>query len=243
MPILNMSELPGLPPDDTGDYSEMLIALYQLPETREEMAKWNSIPLFPNCFSPYELVGKKRVASVDDLKGLRVRGVRPKAIPLEKFGAVLVMVPGPEAYGALDRGMVDVVNFCVESFGRLHFDDMATHVTLGLGLGGLSHTVCCTKDAWDALPADIQETMKQVIADYPRKWSATKYVGVEDAYIARFKDGGVEVITFPAEERAKLESVADEVHEEWITGMEEKGIPGQRLYDWLLAKKAEIEGK
>jgi hypothetical protein len=47
---------------------------------------------------------------------------------------------------------------------------------------------------------------------------------------------------FAPESRAQLLSKAEGVYKEWIKRMEDRGLPGQEVFDYFMAKRKEIAG-
>ena len=65
------------------------------------------------------------------------------------------------------------------------------------------------------------------------KPSATLAVTSE---VARLRATGVEVIDFPASERAKLAANASKHWQEWAADKEKRGLPGKALLEFVQAK-------
>ena len=74
----------------------------------KEMAeRWNIKYFGPTFLPAYEFMGNKRIASVNDMKGVKMRISGLQATALQVFGAVPTMVTAPEGYEALQRGTID----------------------------------------------------------------------------------------------------------------------------------------
>lgn len=111
-PLLSAMELPFLLPSSTADRAKVDKAIVAHPLIVKEMAeRWNMMYLSPVFLPAYEFMGNSRIASVDDMNGVKmwISGLNARA--LQTFGAVPTMVTAPEGYTALERGTIDSFGF------------------------------------------------------------------------------------------------------------------------------------
>lgn len=54
-------------------------------------------------------------------------------------------------------------------------------------------------------------------------------------------DEEVEIVPFPAEQRAKLAEGAGEIWEEWVKQQEDAGRPGREILDFIKAEAAKYQ--
>ena len=162
-PLLTVMELPFLPPRDLAANADVNEAVFNHPLIAKEMAeRWNIKYLSPTFLPAYEFMGNKRIASVDDMKGVKMRisGLNAKA--LQVFGAVPTMVTAPEAYQAIERGTIDSAGFpYAYTFGAYKLYEVSKYVTEGLAMGGLVCFQGVSIDAWNKLPDNLKGKLKQ----------------------------------------------------------------------------------
>ena len=96
-PFVSSGELRG---------GELHAAINELshPLIAKEMAeRWNIKYFGPTFLPAYEFMGNKRIASVSDMKGVKMRISGLNAQALQKFGAVPTLVTTPTRSGIGDR--------------------------------------------------------------------------------------------------------------------------------------------
>lgn len=76
---------------------------------------------------PGIITTKKVIHSLDDLKGLRLRGPTELLGVLGKLGADPVNMPMGDVYSALAKGVLDGVVAPLDTFRSLHFAEVANH--------------------------------------------------------------------------------------------------------------------
>ncbi|HUF91980.1 MAG TPA: TRAP transporter substrate-binding protein DctP, partial [Candidatus Limnocylindria bacterium] len=162
-PLLAAMELPFLAPRRTEDRAKVDHAFLNHPLIVKEMAeRWNIKYLGPTFLPPYEFMGNKRIASANDMKGVKMRisGLNAKA--LQAFGAVPTMVTAPEGYTALERGTIDSFGFpYAYTFGAYKMYEVSKYVTEGVAMSGFMCFQGVSLEAWNKLPAALQAKLPQ----------------------------------------------------------------------------------
>jgi TRAP-type C4-dicarboxylate transport system substrate-binding protein len=107
-PLSDVVSLPFLPFRSAEQASEVLWRLYEkFPSIQKEYGEIMPLVLYagsPNMF----ITNKKAVKTLDDLKGLKVRILGGPPTEMAKaLGAVPTLIPMPDMYQALDKGVVD----------------------------------------------------------------------------------------------------------------------------------------
>lgn len=129
----------------------------------------------------------ERVATVEDMKGRTIRmvGLPPKIVEAADIGVAIKMVPGGEIFMAMEFGVVD----------GGEFGSPRANVALGLHLVGPYHMTpgwhepvmpilfTVNKDAWQALPEDLQFLVEQAARDTFLHVLTTMIVGNAKAYL------------------------------------------------------------
>ena len=233
LPMAMVLELPFLLPTDHAKKNAAEVEIKKHPIIAKELSKrWNAM-FFLNAFlPPYELMGNKRIASVKDFKGVKVRLSGPNAKVLQdNFGAVPTMVPAPEAYEAVDRKMIDVFGLpYTYALGAYRVYEVSKYTTEGLAMGGGSVMMLMSVDAWNAWPQKLKDMLPQI-----RKRN-------DDALIAAYAkadkkwrpifDKRLEIVPFPASEREKIVAKAQPVWVKWEKDNNKKGFPATKLLNF-----------
>ncbi len=140
----------------------------------------------------------KEIASVGDLKGLKMRIPGLGGQVMTKLGVTVQVLPGGEIYQALETGAIDAAEFVGP------YDDLK----LGLnkiakwyyGPGwwepGPSLEVQINLAEWDKLPGIYQEVIKSAAAEC-NDWMLAKYDVVNQAALTEIVGSGITVLPFP----------------------------------------------
>ena len=130
-------------------------------------------------YPPQVVFCNKKIASLDDLKGLKVRASgRMTAKFLEALGAEGVNVAFSEVPGALQKGVVDCAVTGAGSGYSAGWWEVSTHL-LTIPLGGWDPVVTAINlDKWNALGADMQPLIKSQIKE---KFEAPAWAAAQGA--------------------------------------------------------------
>ncbi|MBN1105731.1 MAG: TRAP transporter substrate-binding protein DctP [Deltaproteobacteria bacterium] len=240
-PLQTVFELPFILPQDQQKMSEMMAALWEHPALKKELARWNAVPLFPAAITQYGLMGNKRIAKVEDFKGVRIRISGEMARVITFFGAAPTMIPVSDLYEAMERGTLDMATLpWAFSFGAFKINEVSRYATTNFAPGSQSCAYVANRKAWDALPEEFKKYHMEWYAKAPKIWG-DEYKKGDTHWIPIYKKN-LEFVEFPDSERAKLVAKAEGIWDEWVKKMEEKGLPGKDVLAYFLAKRKEIAG-
>ena len=234
--VVTVLELPFLGVNNLEEEVAVSAAVYAHPAAAEEMAQWNAKLLMTSPMPQYNLVGtgepRDTLAKMD---GMRVRATGGIGQAFSAVGGVPTSVPAPEAYQAMESGVVDTVAFAQHahlSFGTIN---QATWWTANLNPGTVNCPVVINTDAYDALSdaerealdSSVDEALDHYLANYGKlleKW---------DSVLA---EKGVQKVMISEEELTKFRAAAaDPIREKWIADMTAQGLPAQELYDLVMS--------
>ncbi len=237
-PLLSVMELPFLPPRSMADNAKVYDAVLNHPLIVKEMAdRWNIKYLGPTFLPAYEFMGNKRIASVDDMKGVKMRIAGLNAQALQVFGAVPTMVTAPEGYQALERGTIDSFGFpYAYSFGAYKLYEVSKYVTDGMAMSGFLCFQGVSLKAWNKLPDNLKAKLGEA-QEAAKKAMFKAYADADAKWIPIFKEK-LEMTQFPPAERAKLVAGSREIWEKWVKDQEAAGRPGREMLDFVKAQVA-----
>ncbi|MBL6927777.1 MAG: TRAP transporter substrate-binding protein DctP [Rhodospirillales bacterium] len=94
---------------------------------------------------------RKRIQTLEDFKGIKLRTSGAWAEIAQTLGASTVVLPGAEVYPALERGVVDAIEWATPWINeRVGFHKIAKYVILpGLHQASSSQECVFRKDVWD----------------------------------------------------------------------------------------------
>jgi TRAP-type C4-dicarboxylate transport system substrate-binding protein len=235
-PLMTVMELPFLAPRGLEANAKVNEAVQAHPAIVEEMAKrWNIKYFSPIVLPAYEFMGNKRIASVADLKGVKMRisGLNAKA--LQTFGAVPTMVTAPESYQALERGTIDSFGFPYSySFGAYKLYEVAKYVTDGMAMSGFMCWYGVSLDVWNKLPDDLKAKLPQAQA-LGLDALIKAYQKEDDKWIPIFREK-LEITPFPEAERDKLMKASEPIWQAWAKEQDAAGRPGTKILEFVQAE-------
>ena len=201
-------------------------------------AEWEKLgvyPLFYPVTATYDLITTKPVASIADLKGMKIRGGGAALNEIiERMGATPVTIKSPEVYAAFQQGVVDGLLFNTASILSFRLDEIGKYyIPLGITRVGI---------AWSYSPktfAKLSPELQQVMFEAGREASIlyADYVTEDtNAAIDAMKEKGVTFVELPPED---LQVVKDAVAPMWakfIDDNEAEGRPAKALVEALREK-------
>lgn len=176
----------------------------------------------------------KQVKSLEDLKGLKVRGpTRIGAQFLTALGATPVQMPLPQVPESVSKGVIDGAMVPWEGVPPIKLQEIAKyHTDTAAGAPRMSNTIfviAMNEAKYMGLPADVK---KVIDANSGLEWS--KQIGrvfdgtTEPAKKLAAAAGGV-FDTLSAAEYDRWVKATDSVNKEWVTQTGAKGGNGEAL--------------
>lgn len=174
----------------------------------------------PNVFA----TRKKPLTSIEDLKGLKFRGVGRPGDTIKALGAVPVAIEMVDVYDGVQRGLLDGTFEGVEGLAGFRQGDVVKFLTLTQRGCGLMYTfyVAINKDKWKALPDDIKNIFTQTAEEWVEKEALTTY-DADFAGLDYFYKQGGKLVKMSDEELAKMRKAVEPVITSYMTEMEGKG--------------------
>ncbi len=90
------------------------------------------------------------------------------------------------------------------------------------------------KKVWESLPRDLQLVIDWASRDSAERF-AWSYYNQDTAGKQKLAGTG-EIIIPTAEEMGKMRAASKVVVDKWLEGMKAKGLPGQEVYELMLAQ-------
>ncbi len=243
-PLTTLLDLPMFTPDDVVAIGRLQMALAEHPAQQEEFKKWNVRLLLPGPLPQYQIMSKRKIAKVEDFKGLRIRVSGEMAKVLEDYGAVKSLVPAPEVFPSLERGVIDAATFpSTYAFFSYRLHEISKYFIDKISLGTQPCFFGVSQTAWNKLSPQQQKIMLD-LREPGLQEAAKAYKAADDKNYALMKERGMEIIQFPAAERAKLVAGAKKYWDAWDDEMQKRGVKGAKdLWSFAEAKLKELTKK
>jgi TRAP-type C4-dicarboxylate transport system substrate-binding protein len=236
LPLFTVLDLPMLTPADVVAQGRVQMAVGDHPAIAQELKRWNARLLVPAPLPQYQIMGQRRLVKAEDFKGVRIRVSGEMAHVLEDYGAVKSLVPAPEVFPSLERGVVDAATFPgTYAFASYRLHEISKYYIDKISLGSQPCFFAVSQTAWGQLPPPHQKLLldlrEPTLAEFVRAYRAAD----EKNYV-EFRRKGIEVIDFPASERARLVAGADKHWRAWVEDKERRGLPGRALFEFVRAR-------
>jgi TRAP-type transport system periplasmic protein len=187
---------------------------------------------------------KKPVNNLEDLKGMKITTVSPmgKEI-LNALGASAILVPTPEVYMSLSRGMADGCFMAIAPLRSFKINEAIKYTTL-IDASLTAMWLGMSKSAWGKLTPEQQKIFDETTGDV---FAAACGKTLDEAAVADSKfmqDNGHTFIKVGAEERKKWEKATDGIIAEWKKSIEsKKKVNAQAILDQLRAANKQFEAQ
>ena len=178
----------------------------------------------------------KVVESLDDLKGLKLRGTGTSGLVQAALGASPVGKSMRECYQMLQKGVVDGSSHPMESNKGWKLGEVVHYMVQNYTTAyTTTFAVFMNKDKWAKLTPEQQAVITKLNKEYAQKhaeaWDASDEKG-----LAFFKEKGGKVLTQSDAEAARWEAAAAPVIDNYIQKADEKGLDGKAIVDFIKSK-------
>jgi len=227
-PLADVISLPALGFKTGEKGSEVLWKLYdKFPAIQEEFSANKVLLLYTS--HPYMLITRdKQVKTIEDIKGLKIRMTGgPPTEMMEALGGVPMLIPMPDNYISLQKGVIDGMGSPWEALQAFRLYEVVKYYT-DAPFPAVYFSVAMNKKKWNSLPADIQTAILGISGlEGSKWWGRNWYDKAQDRLLEQVKKENVEIDVYhlPEAERARwLEIGGKPVWEKWVKDREAKGL-------------------
>ena len=179
---------------------------------REAYAEQNVHYLGAIMGGPFDLLTKKPVNSLDDLKAMKIRATPSVAKILNKFGIDTIIIQGAELHRALSTGLIDGVIYAgTNEYVGMKLYEAAKHYTsLNMISPGYTDQMLINMDTWKSLTPAQQAVIETSFAKHASKMHTWMISGSIDAG----NSGVFELNSLNEADSARLREAAKELWQE-----------------------------
>jgi len=197
--------------------------------------EWNEFHPLAFCASTPNVIGTltKPVRTLEDLKGLKIRGTGRIGDIVKALGATPMPIEMVDLYEALRRGVLDGNLGSAEQLEGFKIGELLKYVTASWKTGGcFGFYVAMSKHKWDALPPDLQKLFTDLSNEYKDKWGIA-FNSIDIGGLDYFKKNGGQVINLPDAETAKWVKAVQPVIADYKKDLMSKGFKEQEIDAWI----------
>lgn len=182
----------------------------------------------------------KPVKSLEDLKGLKIRGTGRSGDVVKALGATVVPIEMMDMYDALRRGVMDGNMGPFEQLKSFKTGDILRyHTTSYMAGSGYTFYVIFNRAKWNSLPAEAKQVFSELAAQYidlwAVEWNKTDIVGKEF-----FLEKGGQIIPLSEAEMARWSKAVEVVIADYKKDMTGKGFSAAEVDSWISFIKERI---
>ncbi|HVN97105.1 MAG TPA: TRAP transporter substrate-binding protein DctP [Syntrophorhabdaceae bacterium] len=175
-----------------------------------------------------QLITRKPVRKIADLKGMRLIAYGDVAIALKELGVEGMSIPGAEAYVDLQKGIIDGTIIPVEALESMKFAEVAKYVSVINFYHARTGSRMMNLNKFNSLPSDVKKVIESNIEYYSREMEVEFEEHNQHAMDAG-KKLGVEFIPLSQEEMTKFYAPIKTIAVKEAQELDAKGLPGTKI--------------
>jgi TRAP-type transport system periplasmic protein len=229
-PVMEAMELPlGLPSGWIG--TQVANDFYNKVKPKE----WDAYQplMFSTCPPNIVQTLSKPVKSLEDLKGLKIRGPGRMADVVKSLGAVPVPLEIVDLYEALRRGVIDGSYLPLETLKGFKLGEVEKYVTASWKIGSAyAFYVVMNKQKFNSLPPDVQKEITEFSKEFIERW-AVEWNNIDIEGREFFKSQGGQILNLSDTEAARWVKASEPVLDSFKKDLTSKGYTEKEVGGWL----------
>ena len=187
----------------------------------------------------------KPVASVADLKGLKIRTAGGIADDVANLaGAVPFFAPAPQTYDVLSKGVADGILFPAESVPGFRLETIIRYGTvIKGGIYQLTHALIVNQAKWDALSPADRAALDKINGEALTVMASTVWDRLNDAGMATMKKAGIQITDASPEMMADLHKRYAGLLDAWYADAAKKGVDGKAAWAFIEKTVQEVNDR
>ena len=184
---------------------------------------------------------KKQVKTLEDLKGLKLRGTGRLGDIVKALGATPLPIETPDLYDSLKRGVIEGALLPIETLKGFKTGELMKFTTASWKVGSAyCFYVVMNKDKWNSLAPEVQKIILDYSQEFNESWAAAwNNIDIEgkDFFL---KQGG-QIIPLSDTESARWVKAAEPVIADYKKDLISKGHKAEEIDGWLAFVRERIE--
>jgi TRAP-type transport system periplasmic protein len=205
--------------------------------------EWDTYHPLMFSTSPINVVQtlNKAVKTLDDLKGLKMRGTGRIGDIVKALGAVPMPIETVDLYESLRRGVIDGTYTPLETLKGFKTGEVLKFNSATWKVGSVfAFYVVMNKNKWNSLPADVQKTITDFSNEFIELW-AVEWNRIDIEGKDYFTKLGGQIVPVSDAEQAKMVKAVEPVIADYKKDLAGKGFKAAEVDGWLSFVKERIE--
>ncbi|HEY3276460.1 MAG TPA: TRAP transporter substrate-binding protein [Syntrophorhabdaceae bacterium] len=176
---------------------------------------------------------KKPVKSLEDMKGMKIRGTGRSGDIVKALGAVPMPIETPDLYEAIRRGVVDGAYLTMETYKGFKTGELLKYNTESWKVGSVyAFYAIMNKSKWGKLPADVQKVITDVSSEFAERF-AVGFNAIDIEGRDYFLKQGGQMVPIADAESARWVKAVQPVIADFTKDMNSKGFKTPEVEGWL----------
>jgi TRAP-type transport system periplasmic protein len=183
----------------------------------------------------------KPVKTMEDLKGLKIRGTGRVADIIKALGATPMPIEMMDLYESLRRSVIDGNLGPMEQLQGWKTGEVLKYITTSWKVGSTdTFYVAMNKSSWTSLPEEVKKVLTAVTKTYREKW-AVLWNNIDIDAAGFLKTQGGQILPLADEEAARWVKAAEPVVVAFKQDLVSKGYKAEEIDGWITYIKERIE--
>jgi len=184
---------------------------------------------------------KKPVKTLDELKGLKIRGTGRIGDIVKALGAVPMPIETVDLYEALRRAVIDGTYTPLETLKGFKLGEVEKYSSATWKVGSVfQFYVVFNKRKWDSLPPDVKKTFTDFSKEFLERW-AVEWNKIDIEGRDYFTKLGGQVLPVSDAEQAKMVKAVEPVVADYKKDLVSKGYKTAEVEGWVNFVKERID--
>jgi len=187
-----------------------------------------------------QTVGKP-VKTLEDVKGLKLRGTGRLGDIVKALGGTPIPVSTPELYDSMKRGVVEGALLPLETMKGFKTGELIKYTTESWKIGSTyCFYVVMNKNKWNSLPADVKKAILEFSKEFNERWDVEwNKIDIEGKEF--FLQQGGKFVPLTEAEGAKWIKAVEPVIADYKKDLSSKGYKAAEIDAWIAFAKERIE--
>ncbi|RJQ75223.1 MAG: hypothetical protein C4519_16080 [Desulfobacteraceae bacterium] len=218
------------PEPDTVEYMKKFYAMFEdSPAFYDDFKTDNMVPISLIYYDEYWIFSKKPIKSIADFKGVKIRGISEgRQVAMKEWGASPVFIGAGEMYSALEKNIIDAVEYSPDTAKRYNIHEITKYVTKAGFQPGVAYW-CINLEKFKSLSETDRKTLMAVGREAAMLKAA--WMGQErDGALKTFKEKGLGILEISKDDKIQMDNSPEykAYATKWVNEKESKGLPAKK---------------
>ena len=184
---------------------------------------------------------KKPVKTLEELKGMKIRGTGRIGDIVKALGAIPMPIETVDLYETMRRGVIDGNLGPIEQLKGFKIGELQKYASATWKVGSVfQFYVVFNKRKWDSLPADVKKGITDHTNEFINRW-AVEWNKIDIEGKDYFTKLGGQVLPVSDAEQAKMVKAVEPVITDYKKDLVSKGFKAAEVDQWVSFIKERIE--